>query len=64
MDRSANYFAVSFLVLKILKIRDELIINAGIIKTSLIVLTLITSYCKKIIDKKIIIVEIINPVFM
>jgi hypothetical protein len=58
------YSAVCFLFLKILKINEAFIINAGIIKTSLTVFTPKTSYCKNIIERKIIIVEIINPVFM
>lgn len=53
-----------FLVLKILKINEKLIMNAGMIKRSLIVLTSIKSYCKNTIENKIRNDEIINPVFM
>ncbi|GAL80887.1 hypothetical protein JCM19274_1513 [Algibacter lectus] len=38
--------------------------NAGITKTSLMVLTVSTSYSKNTIERKIIIVEMINPVFI
>ncbi|WP_139221907.1 hypothetical protein [Algibacter lectus] len=59
---TTSLFCLFFL--KTLKIKATLIMNAGITKTSLMVLTVSTSYSKNTIERKIIIVEMINPVFI